>query len=243
MERNSGQPFRDVAVHTLGRIEQLDLPLALLRERAGDEKPDRPVYPYVVATVKSRRGALEQTGGSPNFQGGMITLCDCKHYLRSFATVCNPRGVWIAGITPPGVTTQHRRYLFYLMYATRVSSHAELWQHLPRTTREAKSAARDLLGDVYEPIAQLHGDAAFTAENYRRPIDGHVHGRGTWRRDIEQTYGERHPCLLFGATTLSFIWTRPRLSLVERLPLSRNPASSPTISAFLSRLRDDATGA
>lgn len=46
--------------------DQLDLELTELSERIGGETPDRIVYPYVVATVKGRGGALEQTGGSPN---------------------------------------------------------------------------------------------------------------------------------------------------------------------------------
>lgn len=224
--------------------EQLDLGLTLLCEHIGDEKPDRAVYPYVVATVKRPRAVFEQTGGSPNFRGGVITLCDCKHYLRSFAPVCDERGVWIAGITGPGVSPRRRRYLFYLMYATPVSSHAELWRRLPAATRVAKSAARDAFGDVYEPVGALAGDDVFTPERYRRPIAGHVHGENDeWWRDIEQTYGGRHPCLLVGEPVLSYIWTTPRLSLVERSPLARNPTSSPSIGAFLSRLREEGTGA
>lgn len=224
--------------------DQMDLSLEQLAERVGRTHPRRRVYPYVVATVKSHHGKFAQTGGSPNFQGGFVTLCDCKHHLRSFRAICDPGGVWIAGITGPHVSARHRRYLYFLMYAEPVCSHAAMWHRLPESARAAKSAARDPFGDLYEPTDDLRGEAAFHASNYRPPIGGHVHGdNDAWRIDIEKAYGDRRPCLLLGVPRLSFIWSRPGPWLVESRPLPRPPASSEEISAFLFRLRDETPAA
>ena len=224
---------------------QVDLSLIEIATRVDGRGPDRRVFPYVVDSV--RRGeddGFRQTGCSPNMQGGFMTLCNCKRHMRSSEYMRHPGGVWIAGVTSSGLYATHRRYLFYLMFARPVRSQAEMWARLPIEAREAKSASRHQLGELYEPKRNdLHGFGAFSPESYKRPIDGHTHlPNGEWRQDIDTTYGIRRPTLLLGDEELSFVWARTRLWLVENSkPLPRNPSGSENIASFLSRIRDEAS--
>lgn len=45
----------------------------------------QPVYAYIVTTIKTTQPGfqLQQTGSAPNFDGGRITLCTCKHKDRA----------------------------------------------------------------------------------------------------------------------------------------------------------------
>jgi len=48
------------------------------------KEEDGLVYGYVLTTVKGDgSGGFVQTGSAPNFQGGLITLCTCKHWMRA----------------------------------------------------------------------------------------------------------------------------------------------------------------
>ena len=219
----------------------MDLSLTKLRAAVRRRDADRRVYPYVVRTVKiGQDGHFCQAGCSPNFQGGWVTLGACKHHMRSSSYVAQDDGAWIAGVTSGGVTPQRRRYLFYLMFATPVRSHAEMWSRLPAATRNAKSARLHSLGDLYQPRrAGLDGDQRFKSKNYFPPAESHGHKRsGTWPNDIDSRYGAHRAVLLLGKPERSFLWSHPQIWLREdestRLP--RNPAGSDDIAAFLRRL-------
>ena len=59
-------------------------------------------YSYVVRTVKLNQNTLsfEQHGSAPNFQGDVLTLCTCKHQMRSRLSAEEWQDdVWIAGFT------------------------------------------------------------------------------------------------------------------------------------------------
>src|SRR5438876_941385 len=43
-----------------------------------------PVYCYVVDSIEDADRRYLQTGCSPNWQGGLITLCSCKHGMRTY---------------------------------------------------------------------------------------------------------------------------------------------------------------
>ena len=189
------------------------------------------MYVYVVETVDLRGRRFAQSGNSPNFQGGVVTLCACKHQMRSWAAFGRSgQPLWIAGVTRSGLVDGRRcRYLFYLMYVPlthRFRSQAEMWESLPPETRQAKSAAFSPLGDIYEPLHEgLRGEAALAVENYRPPCSEHGHLReGTWPEDINKRYryGGR-PHMLRGDPDHSFLWTRPAIRLNESLPLPREP--------------------
>ena len=206
------------------------------------------MYVYVVATVEWRDGQFVQSGNSPNFQGGLITLCVCKHFMRTDPTFRNRVPVWVAGITSSGKVDGRRcRHLFYLMFVppdSHFGSQAEMWESLPRATREAKSASRSPVGDFYEPLSEgLRGKATFLVENYRPPCDRHGHLAGnTWCKDIDSNYGGRRgrPDLLKGDPRYSYLWTLPSIRLEElavRLP--GNPHGYRSTKEFLDDLRPD----
>jgi hypothetical protein len=209
--------------------------------------PPRPVYPYVVASVERRPdGRFAQYGTSPNFQGGVVTLCACKHHMRSGSRFRDQDGVWVAGVTGAGIGGRGRRHLFYLMLvAARADSPAEMWDRLASEVREAKSASRHPLGDLYEPrCAGLTGDDRYDVTNYRAPLANHDHAAGSppyWHADIDVRYGQRRPVLLAGDPHRSWLWSRPMIRLREsssrRLP--RTPATSDSLSGFLDRLQPE----
>jgi hypothetical protein len=224
--------------------EHLDLTLEQLAEALRNGPPGD-VYVYVVATVKLRGRRFAQGGNSPNFQGGVVTLCACKHMMRARADFGRSgRPLWIAGITPPGLVDRLRcRYLFSLMHVPlthRFGSQAEMWESLAPETRQAKSAAFSPVGDLYEPMREgLRGEAARAVENYRPPCSEHGHFReGTWRKDINVRYHGRFPHMLKGDPDHSFLWTRPALRLNESLShrLPREPGSYGSKDQFASHL-------
>lgn len=205
--------------------------------------PGGPVYPYVVASVDRRLdGSFAHHGSGPNLKGGVITLCTCKHMMRSYSAIRSNGTVWVAGVTPGGTVQRGVRHLFYLMrVGARAQSHAELWRILPEPIRAAKSATTHLLGDVFEPLDDdLRGPGAWDPENYVPPRPGHSHDNGSppsWHRDISASYNGQRPALLVGDPDCSFVWNRPLIRLHEAGPrLPRNPMSSTTLTDFLRRL-------
>ena len=78
----------------------------------------------MVCTVKHEKDRLFQKGSGPNFQGGLITLCSCKHYMRTYKAM-QPK-VWIAGFT--SIRVKEKNWLFYLMRVLQThKSHDEFW--------------------------------------------------------------------------------------------------------------------
>ena len=75
----SVQPFPESGL----LADNSHLPLALLAKRLRRIR-DR-AYSYVVRSVKLDRSTMsfEQHGSAPNFQGEVLTLCTCKHQMRS----------------------------------------------------------------------------------------------------------------------------------------------------------------
>jgi hypothetical protein len=211
------------------------------------EGSQRPVYPYVVASVERRPdGGHAQFGTSPNFQGGLLTLCACKHHMRCGSQFRHPGGVWVAGITAAGVGGGGGRYLFYLMLVgMRADSQVEMWEQLPYDVRDAKSASRHPLGDLFEPRRLgLTGEARYRVENYRPPCPDHDHAAGDpphWFSDVDTRYGTRRPVLLAGNPQRSWLWSRPMIRLQESSsgPLPRTPQSSETLAGFLDRLQGE----
>jgi len=53
-----------------------------LRDRLGDD--DGIIYFYVMTSIIRKNGMMVQKGTGPNFQGGYISLCTCKHFMRCF---------------------------------------------------------------------------------------------------------------------------------------------------------------
>jgi len=133
------------------------------------------IYAYVLTTIKSsKNNDFIQTGSAPNFQGFVITLCTCKHFLRTWKDVDKWKDIWIAGFTSIKILNDNKNYLFYLMKIENAfSSFYELWSWLSDEDRKIKNARFNKLGDIYEPkrtIKDPHNPL-----NYYSPIKNHVH--------------------------------------------------------------------
>lgn len=176
-------------------------------------------YSYIVKSVSMDESGhrFEQRGSAPNFQGGRITLCTCKHQMRTSLNCSDWPGNWMAGFTSRRIHGgQH--WLFYLTRVrTAHESHAELWESLTIGAREEKSAKVHFLGDVFAPRGKVAGKGRFDPARYYTP-SRHSHRRNScdngWHNDIDYQYADRYgrrPSLLVGDPQMTFIWEEPMI--------------------------------
>jgi len=180
------------------------------------------IYVYVLTTVETIQGDFVQTGSAPNFQGGYITLCICKHRMRTWRKPDDWKDIWIAGFTGVNILNDHRNYLFYLMRVQKAfQSHKELWDWLPSYVRTAKDASRHKCGDIYRPISNLKDK--FNPIHYSEPIKNHVHFKNNeWYNDINyKTKVGKRPALLVGVPEYSFLWSQPKIYFNKKLPRTK----------------------
>jgi hypothetical protein len=201
-----------------GRLARhLNLPLETLRQAL--PATSATVYAYVVATVKNRDGRFVQYGSAPNWQGGVLTLCTCKHYMRTFRTPDNWQGVWLAGFTGVRETDGRHALVFLTRIADAVPSQADLWQSTALTTsaKRAKDASRHIHGDLFRP-ADFDSDP-FDPGAYVLPHADHDHvGDERWHSDIDYTSrsGQR-PAFLVGDPAHTYLYDCPALFAPFRL--------------------------
>ncbi len=209
--------------------KNLNLDFATLNNLLVDRNDQ--VYAYVVATVEEKNGLFCQNGCAPNFQGGAITLCTCKHLMRTWHTPEEWVGKWIAGFTSVSIG---RNYLFYLMKVEKgFGSFKELWENIDINVRCAKNASVTPLGDLYEPLGSCEN-------NYRVPTKGpkeHVHLKhDDWiNRDINYTAHGKKPALLLGSPAKSYIWTKRLIYSNQQIP--RQALKFSNLDDFLSCLK------
>jgi hypothetical protein len=197
-------------------------PLAEMLEGESDT-----VYAYIMSSVVLDKGEFRQTGTGPNFQGGYITLCSCKHRMRASLSAEEWRDKWLAGFT--SVKCGGRRWLFYLAKVEDAyQSQSELWHSaaLPQETRQAKCARYCKLGDLYEPKSRLDSEARFDPNEYHLPTSQHSHRThacdNNWRYDIDyckkklKIKPKRRPSLLVCDPKFSFLWREPLLYVDAR---------------------------
>lgn len=177
---------------------------------------DGKIYIYVVDTVELTSTGFGQKGSGPNFQGDYITLCSCKHHMRTFRDHMNWENVWIAGFT----NKKSGNHLFYLMRVKKAfDSQLSLWNdELLNEVRAVKNARRSRFGDVYEPL--LSTSDKFDPARYELPCSKHVHcDNNEWHCDIDSDkMARRHGCkngkykikaaMLLGDPDWSFIWEK-----------------------------------
>jgi hypothetical protein len=205
------QPFPTTGMH-------LDLGNASLAQMIEGESDA--VYAYVMSTVVLERNQLRQLGTGPNLQGGYITLCTCKHRMRTSLSCEDWPNKWIAGFT--SLDCGRRHWLFYLAQVKAAyESQAELWYSglLSDPTLKAKSARHSTLGDLYEPKSEL--GPVYDPSNYHTPIPGHRHHKTAndhmWQIDIDysrknlKVKAKRQPSLLVCDPAFRFLWREPRL--------------------------------
>jgi hypothetical protein len=91
-------------------------------------------------------------------------------------------------------------------------SHQAIWSALGRP--RAKSAYRNPIGDIYEPLAAAAANP-WSQRSYQPRLSTHVHDENARTYDIEQTFyrSARHPQLFLGKTDQSYVWAAPRISL------------------------------
>ena len=109
----------------------LNWSLGRLRQRIGEGR--EAAYSYVVKSIKLKRGStvFEQSGSAPNFQGGVLTLCTCKHQMRATMDCSGWEGKWIVGFTSR-CRNERPHWLFYLaQIANAYESQAELGRNFP----------------------------------------------------------------------------------------------------------------
>ena len=203
---------------TTGRLaSDMNLDLANLKSKIRIDQAN--AYYYVIATIKNSNGHFLQTGSAPNFQGDLVSLCTCKHLMRTYMDTEEWVGKWIAGFS--GVTAGNgKNMLVYLMkvgYAFK--SHQSLWfsTKIPEEAKVAKLAKFNKFGDIYQPFDQNRDPFSF--QSYFEPVKNHVHcNNNHWHNDINYDGCKgRKATLLVGDIDNSFLWNMPKIYLNDRL--------------------------
>lgn len=173
------------------------------------------VYRYVVATVENVNGRFVQHGGGPNWQGGVLTLCTCKHAMRTFLEPENWHDVWIAGFSRVRAGDGRNALVYLTRITAAYSSHSALWQSplLTQQAKRAKSATIERFGDIFEP--RDGAKSPYAARNYQIPCADHVHRQyNHWHNDIDYLgANKRRAALLVGDPAQTYLWQRPTLFL------------------------------
>jgi len=178
------------------------------------------IYCYIVKSVKNKNSFLQQQGCGPNWQGGLITLCTCKHFMRTFLDLESWKGTWIAGFTTADAGNGSNAIVYLMRVEKAFDSHHDMWYALPNETRWAKDAHRkgNVFGDIYRPKSKLTDDKKFSADSYYEPCDSHAHGQDNgWHNDLDYSHYKRHAALLLGEEKNSFLWSKPTIKAKFRL--------------------------
>jgi hypothetical protein len=209
---------------TRGKIaDNLNRSLAHLTKRLGKCRDE--AYSYVLTSAKWDRNdeCFEQRGCGPNIQGGVMTLCTCKHGMRASRLVDEWRGVWIAGFTSRTLY-RGRHWLFYLAkIQCAYESHVDLWMNLGDGAVRAKVAHRNFHGDMYQPkTTNLSGEKRFDPRNYKAPsVRCHDHcpewNGNLWHADVDYYDSARggRPAkispLLVADPRRTFLWSKAKV--------------------------------
>lgn len=169
---------------------------------------DDKVYYYVIKSVKKESEVYKQSGCGPNFEGGLITLTTCKHFMRTFSGI--KEGCWIAGFT--SVNPNDDNYLFYLARIEKTyPTHYELWNCLDKNEQKIKSASNNILGDIFEPL-QKKDQNKYTS--YKTPHKNHAHrAKNVWHDDIEYRARNKPAKLLKFDPNASYVYSKPILKI------------------------------
>ncbi len=183
--------------------------LGTLRRDIGSEPTV--AYCYVVDTIKNEGGRLVQRGSGPNFQGGVVTLCTCKHRMRTALSPQDWEGKWVAGFTGVGAGGGRNALAYLIRVGHAFESHHDLWYSgvLPPETKRAKSATSNTLGDLFEPVDE--SSDPFDYRGYRPPHEAHPHApNNAWHGDVDRTgFRGRRAALLVGDSERAHLWERP----------------------------------
>ena len=201
------QPFP-----TTGRLmSNMNLGFAKLNTKIGFVQAE--VYCYVIATIKNQNGHFFQTGSAPNFQGGLVSLCTCKHFMRTFKDTEDWVDKWIAGFSGVAAGNGNNVLVYLMKVGYAFKSHMSLWfaDEISDETKQAKSAQISKFGDIYKPKDQMGNE--FSAQSYFHPVESHVHcNNDGWHNDINYEGSKgRIAALLIGDPEYSFLWNQPMI--------------------------------
>jgi hypothetical protein len=201
--------------------ENANLPLPILASKM--QRVAGKAYSYVVSTVTLNHATnFEQTGSAPNFQGDVLTLCTCKHQMRSRLSIQEwEDDVWLAGFTSRTIH-DGRHWLFFLAKVeTAYESHSDLWNDVDAVYRREKAAHLHYLGDLFKPTTpKPTGHSRFSPSRYLMPSD-HAHRQYPsdegWKNDIHYWNASiRHPPLLVTGQRLTFLWEEPMIYFARK---------------------------
>lgn len=216
--------------------KRVDLHLADLLGRV--ECPSATIYSYVVASVKQTDGHFVHHGSGPNLQGGYVTLCACKHRMRTFLDCDKWVNCWVAGFSRFGVGGGRNALIYLMRVAWAFASYQDLWNSpIPLRAKMAKAAHLNPLGDLFQPKANASN--AYVPQHYLAPIRGHTHRQRkhptSWHGDIcHFARGGKPAALLVGDPKHSFLWETPRIFFRRKLTRGEQKW---TMAEFLSHLR------
>lgn len=194
-----------------------NLSLAQLCQKLSNVDHQATTYGYIIATIDNRNGQLIQYGSGPNFQGDRLTLCTCKHYMRTFRASADWPGVWIAGFTGKNAGGGRNALVYLVQVGQAYDSQADLWlsPQISARTKQAKLASRHRLGDLFQP--NKPGDP-FDPQTYELPHSQHSHIEGNhWFKDVDYRRSGRPAALLVGDPHHTFVWDKPLISYSTRL--------------------------
>lgn len=176
---------------------------------------------YKLSTVLPSEDSTEfrHIGSGPNFQGGLISQCTCRHDIRAkWYSLKEWKSKWIAGITSK--TNLGASYLFYLIKVQKTfSSYKSLFDYYTQIDPqiiEAKSAEVNRLGDLYIP--NEHITDLYDLDNYRYHPEHSHRDEKNRLKDINypkytQHYMKsgtsKHATLLLGDPNHSYLWSKP----------------------------------
>jgi hypothetical protein len=183
-------------------------------------QPATEVRIYTVKTTRLEKGsmAVRHFGSGPNLEGGLATLCTCKHSMRQNHEIDKWKGLWILGLTSRAKANgfNGKHYLLYMMKIDRAfDSHMELYKYLALNNKPAlriKNATNNNLGDIFEPRPECLDKDPLKFDTYKNPHLDHSHGLNDgWHDDI--SYGQKKSTpLLVGEKKLTFVWPTPMIS-------------------------------
>lgn len=200
------------------------------------------VYGYVIRTIKpDSKGGFKQTGSAPNWQGDSLTLCTCKHEMRTYFSPEAWKGKWIAGLCGWTKEFNKQQALVILMRVGETyPSQAHLVHALRQMGRQhvvdAKDSRKHALGDLMIPLGEGIPANPHDPRAYHSPIRGHAHSDDDdpdqWHNDVNHAGSSgRQAAMLAGDAAFSFRWTRP---MVRRSrPGETRPCRIWTMADFL----------
>ncbi|HCA42569.1 MAG TPA: hypothetical protein DEP28_04870 [Bacteroidetes bacterium] len=209
------------------------------------------IRPYIINTVDFINGEFVQTASAPNLEGELITLCTCKHNIRT--SIAKGKTIFIAGITSKDLKNKNAdNYLFYLIKVGKITeTQYEFGQYLKKCypeTFKIKSSVNNPLGDLFEfnkNFIDSNDDNKFNdPKNYIEPCSNHSHaslskkGYPLWHKDIMKYKNNTHK-LIIGEIEYSYVWSKQKIKCTK----IDNPISMSyrTINEFFEILVDSKT--